>query len=388
MKTTQKIFVFFLFCCIHGVLLVVGEDGTSSQPTTASSELKFPFVGKIKGRHINVRSGGNINYEILVKLEEGDEVVALQEASDWYEILPPEGCSFWVHQSFIKENQATTDSVNVRVRPSLESTVNCQLNQGEVIDPILQEGEWIKIKPPASARAWVSGTFVVFDRSYEKPPIVDTLPEKSNPVNSVLDTSVSKKEVVPPIVKISKEQAFQLAENFEREEFFKPVDQIQFKLITEKYEKLISDFPEDAELKLRVQKKLEDIQAKQTNITEGSKKGELPKQESSQIGTASSTVSDQSSGIVSEVSTAVKPSVSIRQPKVLSHRVFEGRLEPDGFFKSKNYKLIHDHKRICFISEGTIPLRQYIHQEVKISGPVVASRSRVPVLRAEKIEKQ
>ncbi len=373
---------------MNKVLLGLGADVTSSSQPSAVSEPKFPFVGKIKGKHINVRSGGNINYEVLIKLEEGNEVVALQEASDWYEILPPEGCSFWVHQSFIKDNRATTDSVNVRVRPSLESTVNCQLNQGEMIDPILQEGEWLKIKPPASARAWVSGTFVVFDRPYEKPAVAEAhSTEKSVLTNPVVDTTIAKDQNTSSDVKISKEQAFQLAENFEKEEFYKPVDQIQFKLITEKYQKLISDFPEDAQLKMMVQKKLEEVKGKQENIAESFKKEESNKEEVSQTVVFPQPVDNPSSVSMPEVSVAAKPSEPVKQVEGLSHQVFEGRLESEGFFKTKNYKLIRDRKRICFIAEGTVPLKQYIHQEVKISGSVIASRSRVPVIRVEKIEK-
>lgn len=369
----KKMFLFFFTFLAIQVFPYqsYGEETVPTSLSTEASQVKFPFVGKSKGAHINVRSGGNLNYEVLTRLEDGQEVIVLREVLGWFEILPPEGVCLWIHQSFVKDNQIMTDSVNIRSRPSLESSVNAQMSRGETIEPILQEGEWLKIKPPAGARSWVNKDYVIYDRPYEMVP--------ENPASHEKNT--------PPVM--TSAQALKLIEDFERGEFYKPVDQIQFDELTARYEKLIQDFPRDQQLKIFAQKKIADIHhQKETLLSKKSEEGnrkETPSEASLSEPSEPKETSVKAQQNVSED----KTSHEMREEKNSTEQIFEGRLEPEGIFSNKKrFKLIHDKRRVCFLIEGEIVLKDYVHQEVKISGSVISwEHPRIPVIRVEKIEK-
>lgn len=144
--------------------------GIYSQETSISEKstsVQFPFQGRVQGEGINVRSGNNVNYESLARLKDGTTVVVTGESYGWYRILPPEGVTFWVHQELIQDKKVLGDYVNVRSGPTLDSSVNCQLEKGTEVEILGEAGEWFQIKPPLNAQTWIAKQFVVIDRTLE-----------------------------------------------------------------------------------------------------------------------------------------------------------------------------------------------------------------------------
>ena len=82
-----------------GASLVASASGQSTQPAGAGGMVQ----GKVKaGRtNVNVRSGSDLNYYVVTKLNGGDPVTVVRELFGWVEILPPKGCFSVLDKNYV-----------------------------------------------------------------------------------------------------------------------------------------------------------------------------------------------------------------------------------------------------------------------------------------------
>ncbi|MEJ2745187.1 MAG: SH3 domain-containing protein, partial [bacterium] len=139
----------FIAACVAGVM-VCGPG------IAHAGEVKFPCVGEVNTDRVNLRAGRSLNYEILAQLDKGKRVTVCGFRSGWFRIIPPEGVYFWVSNRYVSGGRVTPGRLNVRVKPSANSTVACQLSRGARVEAIETRGEWTSIKPPRDAYLWVS----------------------------------------------------------------------------------------------------------------------------------------------------------------------------------------------------------------------------------------
>lgn len=335
------------------------EQKADASAEVMSSPGVFPFHGRVRGKSVNVRSGASVNYEIIARVQEGQDVIVLSEVFGWYQILPPEGSSFWVHQDFIKDNLVAADSVNVRSGPSLGGSLSGQLNRGDVVEVISHEGEWIRILPPIQARAWIHKDYVVYDKPYEQ------------------DLEAIDRAKKEKLSTLRKSQLLKQAKDFEESEFFKPVDQINFDEIINKYKVIAAEFLDDQPLQTEIKTKLPQIEDKR--IKSGATSAPTVVTQPA----VSSSLQPESEKVLSQ------STVSKASPVTNSeHKAFEGYVKVEkGFGRGKRYKLIQNRRRICFLREHEFSLATYLHQHVKIHGRQVGwVYPRIPVIEVDKIE--
>lgn len=77
---------------------------------------QHPVRGIVTGENVRVRAGsiGSVKPanadEVQVKLSKGAEVLILGQRDDYYKIVPPENCYFWVSKQFIRNIAAATQA--------------------------------------------------------------------------------------------------------------------------------------------------------------------------------------------------------------------------------------------------------------------------------------
>jgi len=125
-----------------------------------AGQIKFPCVGEINADHVNLRAGRSLNYEIVAQVDKGERVTVCGFHSGWFRIIPPGNVSFWVSNRYISGGKVTPGRLNVRVQPSTNSTVVCQLERGAGVEEIEARGDWTSIEPPRDACLWVSSELV------------------------------------------------------------------------------------------------------------------------------------------------------------------------------------------------------------------------------------
>lgn len=145
--------LFFIAACAAGIIecwsgIAHGE------------RIKFPCAGEVNTDRVNLRAGRSLNYEIVARLDKGNRVTVCGFGSGWYRVMPPGDVSFWVSSRYISGGRVIPGRLNVRVKPSENSTVACQLSRGEGVKEIETRGEWTSIEPPRAACLWVSSELI------------------------------------------------------------------------------------------------------------------------------------------------------------------------------------------------------------------------------------
>lgn len=128
--------------------------------TTASAEELLR--AKVTTDRVNVRVRPDINSEIVTQLSSGEEVVVLEKNEEWTKIRAPIHSKCWVHSECVKEARIKSESVNMRCGPGLAFPVLAKLKKGTPINIKEVFGEWTRIEPPVEFGIWVSSKYLEY----------------------------------------------------------------------------------------------------------------------------------------------------------------------------------------------------------------------------------
>ncbi len=158
-------FQLFLACLLTTI-------AAGSPALAAAEEPVPPFAGVVTADRVNVRAGGNENYEILTQLNRGDKVVVLSREIGWHKIKIPDACALFVNEQFVRPGPdgflINGKNVNVRVGAALDYNVIGQLNSGDRIEVMGREKDWYRIHPPAGFAAWMKSDYVKYYSGVEQ----------------------------------------------------------------------------------------------------------------------------------------------------------------------------------------------------------------------------
>ncbi len=136
---------------------------------------KYPYVAKVTGNDVYVRSGPGTAYYYTQKLNGPDEVIVVGKKYDWLKIIPPKGSFSWISKRYVdpvagNESVGIVTGENVRVyagspnvSPRNSSSLQTKLSETEVVRLTGDEMEdYYKIEPPATAYLWMSEQFLEY----------------------------------------------------------------------------------------------------------------------------------------------------------------------------------------------------------------------------------
>ena len=111
---------------------------------------------------LNVRAKPGLRYEVIAQLHRGDRVVVIDEQDDWLGIRAPHSAKAWIAARFVGAGGTITGSrVRVRSGPGLVFTPYALLEEGERVECVNgPRNGWQQIIPPRMAVAWVHRQFV------------------------------------------------------------------------------------------------------------------------------------------------------------------------------------------------------------------------------------
>ncbi|MBF0532465.1 MAG: SH3 domain-containing protein [Candidatus Omnitrophica bacterium] len=127
----------------------------------------FPFLGVVKGGGVNVRAGLNENFEKLLRLPAGRDVVVQGESFHWYKIRLPRAAAVYVSDKYVSDSsdgsgEITADRVNVRCGMDVNRTPLGQLKLGTIVKLLGHAPGWYRIEPTEELSGWVAEQFVDF----------------------------------------------------------------------------------------------------------------------------------------------------------------------------------------------------------------------------------
>ena len=177
--------------------------------------------GKITGGRVNIRAGQSTKYEIVLTADIDTPVTVYEKVGDWVKIAYPQSEYCYINQRYISGDipadipeqglvrEVRGSNVNLRARPWPGSTVVGQVNSGESVFITGIRGQWVRIRPPAEAKAWVFHKYVSYDGGVKESaaPVAQTqsnegLDEFGNKVKSAADDIVAQSKSSPIIDKI------------------------------------------------------------------------------------------------------------------------------------------------------------------------------------------
>ncbi|MHC5094770.1 MAG: SH3 domain-containing protein [Planctomycetota bacterium] len=171
MALTRMISVAVLFSLFLSFPAVAVDNSETPKIAGLPAEVQYPFMAKVTGNDVNVRSGKGTAYYACGKVNLDDQVTVVGEAFGWAEIIPPEGSYSWIHKNYVdvEDDQPTVgvltgDNVRVwagsdNIEPMRSSSMQTKLNTGEIIELLADQpadGDYYKIKPPAGAKLTIN----------------------------------------------------------------------------------------------------------------------------------------------------------------------------------------------------------------------------------------
>ena len=151
-------------------ILVVPIEAISQDQGVSLPEIEYPFCGRSTGSSLNVRSGPNLNFEILTKLYKSEQVLVFGKKLDWYEIeLPVHGACF-ISKNFVDKEKGmiTGKRVNIRAGAGLNYSILGQLNEDDLVEVVDEVNGWCMIRPPKKVRGWVHSDYIEYHAGPER----------------------------------------------------------------------------------------------------------------------------------------------------------------------------------------------------------------------------
>ena len=132
--------------------------------------------GKVKVDNLRMRSKAGTPSDVLGELAKGTQVKILEEKGGWLRIAAPDTLTAWTSKKFIENGEITGDGVRVRSGPNVAYHIIGKLNKGDKVEILEVKKEvWAKIKVPEDLSVWISAAFVEME---VKEVVVDTEEEK------------------------------------------------------------------------------------------------------------------------------------------------------------------------------------------------------------------
>ncbi len=178
----QKLLKVMLKRVTIAVIFFLGIESSSYSVTYKQVAVEYLYL----------RAGPNKNFEILKRLKRGDILKSVGSKYGWTQVILPSDVGVYVHRELVSidggQAIVVKNRVNLRAKPSLNSTVLGQVNKGEILKVVKIESQWVKVQPPPDLTGWVKSEYL---KEYKFKPVVE-IPEEEKP--SVSEKGKTEKE--------------------------------------------------------------------------------------------------------------------------------------------------------------------------------------------------
>ncbi|MFW6414369.1 MAG: SH3 domain-containing protein [Verrucomicrobiota bacterium] len=156
---TSFILPFFILVMLSGAGTILTTPLTIGNEEAESEQAR---EGAVTAGTLNIRARAGRNYETVGKLRQGDKVEILEEEDDWLGIKAPSDIQAWCAAEYLGadgENQA--DRLRVRAGPGIVFSPITKVSEGEKVELTDETSNgWQRIKPPEHTIVWVHSDYV------------------------------------------------------------------------------------------------------------------------------------------------------------------------------------------------------------------------------------
>ncbi|MFC1468185.1 SH3 domain-containing protein [Verrucomicrobiota bacterium] len=124
---------------------------------------------KVTGGRVNIRSRASLSGELMGQVMLNDELVLTGKThGEFVAVYAPDWVESWVAKEYIQDGIVVPPKLNVRAGPNMNYGVVAVVTRGDKLEVTQELNDWLKIKAPTNAVAWISSKFIA-PVSEEKP---------------------------------------------------------------------------------------------------------------------------------------------------------------------------------------------------------------------------
>jgi len=128
---------------------------------TVSTSSAAPRQVRVTAANVNIRSKPSVQSEVMDQSSSGEifTVLAHSDDGDWLRIKPPERIDAWVYGELVRDSEVAVSRLRVRSGPGINYTPIGTLNSGTKLIVRGEQGDWLKIAPPAVCTVWINAKY-------------------------------------------------------------------------------------------------------------------------------------------------------------------------------------------------------------------------------------
>ncbi len=173
---------------------------------------------KVTGDRVSLRTGPDLDSELLDRAMRGEELVFLGKTNGWVAVQAPESLDFWVSGEYVQNGIVVPAKLNIRSGPSQNYSVVFVANKGDAVTLRGEFNKWIKIAPPPGSQVWISEKYTEMieppkpEPVPEPEPVVEPVVEKpkptpaSKPWSAIPELTEAERKPLPLVLDTNKEQ--------------------------------------------------------------------------------------------------------------------------------------------------------------------------------------
>jgi uncharacterized protein YraI len=145
----------------------------------------------VAGSRVNLRAAARANAEVVCQVDEGTVLDAPDGITgEWVKVRAPAHARAWVYGDLLQNGRVRVSAAQVRSGPGINYAVIGRLTEGAVVRVVDShaDGEWLRIEPPAGVMAWISADYLAEARPAPAPQ-ADVRAPDDTPVPSAPTTA-------------------------------------------------------------------------------------------------------------------------------------------------------------------------------------------------------
>ena len=391
----------------------------TNQGAERQSPSRFPYIGRITGSLVNIRSGPAEVYYPVGRLEIEQMIVVVEEKfENWARIEPTPQCFSYIDKNFIKlvgvapkegvqtdqqqaemteaeltalvglqtlEGQVTGNRVRVRagsinvVPPANASEVQMRLNFGDEVRIIGARDNFYKVECPEGCFFWVALGFVEMVQPATK-PVIDTIEQQEQ---KAAEEQIQAQQQLDQVSKDREE--YQALADMLTTELAKPMGERDFQSIRERLDKLA-----ETAQSVSTKKTCEIFSQQLTRCETGLSLWKLSHQQDQQLQDTLAKITKDKQDV--ELLVGANPPGATNPDGI----VVKGMLEKSAVFTAENknqrFLVLDDDNRIAYYAVSALTgldLSQYVGKKVSMLGQAQYDTvTRIRILRVTNIVEQ
>ncbi|HZN63292.1 MAG TPA: SH3 domain-containing protein [Planctomycetota bacterium] len=163
-----------------GLAVSAQETPKSGESRSSADAAEFPFEGEVTCENLNVRLAPRTDAAtgVVAVLRQGDKVIALGASGEFLVVKAPRGATAWIYGKHIKKEADASGTVLVNDAPlRTDSRAGAEkigaLKEGERVSIVKEHLGWYQVSAPSGVKYYVSKKFVRFLGAAEGIPLAE-----------------------------------------------------------------------------------------------------------------------------------------------------------------------------------------------------------------------